>query len=255
MSKLKIYQLVIDRFSGDFGANENSNIFMGGSIRGAIAHVEHIKNMGFNSILLSPFTTSTNYHGYHIEDYYAVDSHFGSLEDIESLIAAAHEMGIALILDFVPNHCSYKHPFFLDAMRNRERSRYWDWFFIKRDGRYEMFLDYKELPKFNLHNGETAQYLIDACKYWCALGFDHVRIDHATGVPFEFLQRLSSQVKSINSSIKIFGEVWAQGMKRRHFKNLTLKNRALKYLFGLRQESLQRDYIGVLDGVLDFDVG
>lgn len=250
---LKIYQVFIDRFSGNFSTDRSVNAFMGGNIEGVISHLEYIKGMGFNSILLSPFTTSTAYHGYHIENYYEVDPHFGSLEDVKSLIRKAHEIDLKLIFDFVPNHCSYKHPFFTDAQSRGEDSPYWDWFFIKKDGSYKMFLDFKELPKFNLRNSETAQYLITACKYWCQLGFDHVRVDHATGLPFKFLKELSQELKSVNSSTKIFGEVWAEGIKRHHFKNLSLKNRVHKYLFGIKQEQIQMDYIGVIDGVLDFE--
>ncbi|MFI3281840.1 MAG: alpha-amylase family glycosyl hydrolase [Rikenellaceae bacterium] len=251
MKNLAIYQILIDRFWGDISLPQSENMFMGGNIQGVISKLEYIQNMGFNTIYLSPFNTTTNYHGYHIEDYFAVDPHFGTTEDIVELIDKAHKMGLKLMMDFVPNHCSVEHPLFKEAISD-PKSRYREWFYIEDDGSYKMFLDFDILPKFNLQNRECADYLISSCKYWCELGFDYVRVDHAIGTPFEFLKRLTREVKEVNSSIKVYGEIWAQGLKRKFFNTVYLKSRVKKYIFGIDQETIQMDYIDVIDGLLDF---
>ncbi len=249
---LKIYQILIDRFRGNIVSQPNGNIFMGGNLQGVIEELDHIAEMGFNTILLSPFTKTTNYHGYHVEDYYEVEPSFGDRETLDNLIKCAHDKGLRLMMDFVPNHCSVKHPFFIEAITNKQ-SKYRNWFYIDNNNNYTSFLDFKELAKFNLDNKGTEDYLVEVCRHWCRAGFDYVRIDHVIGVPFLFLNRLCAEIKAINSDIKIYGEALGQGLQRRNFKTLNLKRKIQKYLFGINQEELQRDYIGALDGVIDFE--
>ena len=68
-----------------------------------------MKKLGINTIWISPFYKTSQYHGYHIEDFYKVDPHFGSEHDIKELIKKAHDNNFKIIADFVPNHCSRKH--------------------------------------------------------------------------------------------------------------------------------------------------
>lgn len=251
MNNKIIYHILIDRFYGNITSQKNENVFMGGNLKGVIEHLDYIKEMGFNTLLLSPFLISTNYHGYHTEDFYNVDPHFGTIEDIHLLIKEASERELKLMLDFVPNHCSHKHPFFQDAINN-PNSVYRNWFYIKSKDSYRTFLQYKELPKFNLENQATAEYIINACKHWVNMGFDYVRIDHAIGPSFSFISQLVKEVKKASPAVKFIGEIWAQGIPRSMYHTVSLKNRLGKYLLGIVQESIQMDYIGLLDGAFDF---
>ncbi len=246
-----IYQVLIDRFSGNIIDPTNENVFMGGNLKGIINHLDYIKSMGFNTLLLSPFLTSTNYHGYHTEDFYTVDNHFGTMEDVLSLVKESHVRGIKLMFDFVPNHCSCQHPFFVDAMKN-VNSAYRKWFYIYGKNSYRTFLQYKELPKFDLNHPDASAYMIDICKYWVSLGFDYVRIDHAIGPPFSFLHNLVEEVKKTSPEVEFIGEVWAQGVPRSMYHTLSLKHTSRNYLFGIDQERIQMDYIDVFDGLFDF---
>ncbi|MDD2436227.1 MAG: alpha-amylase family glycosyl hydrolase [Massilibacteroides sp.] len=252
MEQKIIYQILIDRFSGNITSEKNDNHFMGGNLAGIIGHLDYIKELGFNTILLSPFLQSTSYHGYHTENFYEVDSHFGTINDVQNLIRESHIRNIKLMFDFVPNHCSYKHPFFVDAIKN-PHSPYKNWFYISSPTFYRSFLQHRELPKFNLNNPDTANYIIKTCQYWLSLGFDYVRIDHTIGVPFAFLSRLVQESKQQNSKISFIGEVWGQRIPRRYFHTIYLKHLWRNYLFGINQENLQKDYIGILDGVFDFE--
>jgi glycosidase len=114
-----IYHILIDRFAG-FASTENWDkpTFLGGNIKGIIEKLPYLQNLDINTLWISPFYKTNTYHGYHITDFYQVDSHYGTAEDIKKLIKAIHKYDMRIIADFVPNHCSGKHPFFQDAQRN-----------------------------------------------------------------------------------------------------------------------------------------
>lgn len=246
-----IYHILVDRFTGDLSL-KNENRFLGGTLRGIIEHLDHIQGLGATSIWLSPIAVSANYHGYHITDFMHVDPHFGTLDDLKELIAATHARGLKIYTDYVPNHCHFTHPFFLEAKENPS-SPYRRWFYWKRDGSYKCFLEVEELPKLNLNYTPACQYMIDVARYWCGLGFDGLRIDHAIGPSFRFWKKFRKVMKQEFPDKIFFGEVWGAGLQKRHYSTIHLKHEWWKRLFGFSQEDLQCDYIGVLDGVLDFE--
>ncbi len=106
-----------------------------GDINGLIAKLDYINDgnpdsqtdLGANCIWLMPVMESSSYHGYDVVDYYKVEQDYGSNEDFARLIDAAHERGIAVILDLVLNHTSSQHPWFIDALNN-PNSPYRDYF-------------------------------------------------------------------------------------------------------------------------------
>jgi alpha-glucosidase len=86
-----------------------------GDLAGIIAHLDHLQWLGVDALWLSPINPSPMADGgYDVADYLGVDPMFGSVEDVERLAAAAHERGIALLLDIVPCHTSIEHPWFRD---------------------------------------------------------------------------------------------------------------------------------------------
>ncbi|MCK4347917.1 MAG: hypothetical protein KAW47_04800, partial [Thermoplasmatales archaeon] len=104
------------------------------------------------------------YHGYHITDFYQVDPHYGTAEDIKKLIKTVHKYDMQIIADFVPNHCSRGHPFFQDAQHNI-KSEYGQWFyFTKWPHEYLCFLSIEDLPKINLNYPPARDHIIDAAK-------------------------------------------------------------------------------------------
>ena len=246
-----IYHILVDRFTGD-KTQKNENKFLGGTISGITAHLDYIKNMGFNTLWLSPICQSKNYHGYHITDYYTVDPHFGTLDDVKRLIELVHRQGMRIITDYVPNHCADTHPFFIDARKSKQ-SQYRDWFHIEEDGSYRCFMGYDELPKLNLNYGPASRYMIEVAKYWCNIGFDGLRIDHAIGPSFNFWNAFMTEMRQHYPDKVFFGEVWSAGLDEKFFNTVHLKKQWEKKHYGINQEKLQQDYIGVLDGVLDFE--
>jgi len=248
-----IYHIFIDRFAG-FQSVENweQPIFLGGNIRGIIDKLPYFVDLGINTLWISPFYKTSAYHGYHITNFYEVDPHFGTVEDIKDLIHAAHQNRMHVLADFVPNHCSKDHPFFRDAQHD-EHSHYKDWFyFMKWPEEYLCFLSIRELPKLNLENPATRDHIVNAANYWLSLGFDGFRLDHVIGPSHSFWEYFRSEIKREYPHAVLIGEAWMKGIKRHELRTIQIHNKFIKWLAGAAPESLFKEYIGELDGVLDF---
>ncbi len=88
-----------------------------GDLRGVLDHLDYLVDLGVGALWLSPVMASPQAdHGYDVADYREIDPIFGSLTDMDELIAAAHERGLRLTLDFVPNHTSVEHDWFQSAL-------------------------------------------------------------------------------------------------------------------------------------------
>ena len=281
---IRIYHLLIDRFNGGWQTPPKSeNVFCGGNLQGVIEKLDYIKDLGFTAIMLSPIFKSANYHGYHTLNFDEVDPHFGTWEDYQQLLSQAHDKGLRIICDFVPNHCWYQSPLFEQSLlKNGGKHR--DWFFFKENSdEFVSFLGLGDLPKFNLTNPEVASFMIDKAERLARMGVDAFRIDHALGQPHSFLKSLRDRLQAIRSDIVVFGEVWAQGIgpqlaSQLYFKTEDRLNEFLaqdtkplpsasagcasaeseqapfcsRLAQPFSQDNLQADYVDTLDGVLDF---
>src|SRR5699024_11908652 len=98
--------------------------------------IPYLKNLGVNAVWLNPVFVSPQVdNGYDVSNYFAIDPHMGTMEDMENLIKDLHNAGIHLIMDFVLNHTSDKHPWFQDAIKNPD-SNYLDYYiFSGHDGK------------------------------------------------------------------------------------------------------------------------
>ncbi len=104
-----------------------------GDLRGVISRLDYLQKLGIDGIWMSPVCASPQVdNGYDISDYCAIDPMFGTMEDMEELIAEAKKRNISIILDLVLNHCSSQHPWFLEAKKSKNNP-YHD-YFIWRDG-------------------------------------------------------------------------------------------------------------------------
>ena len=257
---IRIYHLLIDRFNGGWQIPPKSeNVFCGGTLQGVTEKLDYIKELGFNAIMLSPIFKTANYHGYHTLNFDEVDPHYGTWEDYQQLLDQAHNKGLKIICDFVPNHCWYEAPMFQESLlKNGGKHR--DWFWYKNDDsdEFESFLGFGDLPKFNLKNPEVASFMIEKAEKLVRMGVDAFRIDHALGQPHEFLKRFRESMQAIRSDIVVFGEVWAFGIGPQMASQLFFKTDARLQEFlaqetkPFSQDALQADYTDTLDGVLDF---
>ena len=222
-------------------AKLNERKFNGGSIKGIIEKLDYIQEFAMNGIMLTPFYQTNEYHGYHITDYDKVDPHFGTWDDIELLVHEVHKRNMMIVADFVPNHCHISNSLYADGKHK-------NWFLFDRRGEVKGFANLDFLPMFNTDNAEVQQYFIERGLNLCEVGFDAIRIDHATGPTYNFLIAFNSALKKQYPNVQIIGEVWGKldFKPRNPFRYFWNK---LRYS---AQEARQMEYVEVLDGVFDF---
>ncbi len=198
-----VYQIMPDRFfpgnGTEWKAPENLSGFFGGTLRGITEKLDYLHDLGINVLWLNPIFPSPTHHGYDATDLFSIEPRLGTLEDLRVLIDATHARGMRVILDFVPNHWSNRHPLFQEAVRDRQ-SPYYDWYLFKDwPTDYEGFFGVKEMPQLNLRHPGTRQHLLDAAAFWLEFGVDGYRLDYALGPTPDFwadFRRVCASVKA-----------------------------------------------------------
>ena len=105
-----------------------------GDLQGIISRLDYLKYLGIDVIWLSPVYKSPNDdNGYDISDYQDIMDEFGTMEDFDELLAAAHERGIKIVMDLVVNHTSDEHQWFVESQKSKDNA-YRD-YYIWREGR------------------------------------------------------------------------------------------------------------------------
>jgi alpha-glucosidase len=173
-----------------------------GDLAGVTQHMDHLRDLGVDAVWLSPFYVSPMVDfGYDISDHTAVDPLFGDLADFDRLVAAAHERDIRVLVDFVPNHTSEQHPWFLDARSGRTSPRR-DWYLWAdpapdggppnnwrsvfggpawtldpTSGQYYYHAYLTQQPDLNWRNPGVRAAQHDAMRFWLDRGVDGFRLD------------------------------------------------------------------------------
>ena len=173
-----------------------------GDLRGILARLPHLAELGVDALWLSPiFASPMADFGYDISDYTAIDPLFGTLADFDALLAAAHARGLKVILDFVPNHTSDRHPWFGESRASRQNAKR-DWYiwrdpapdggppnnwlsefggsawqFDEATGQYYYHAFLKEQPDLNWRNPQVVAAMHDVMRFWLERGVDGFRID------------------------------------------------------------------------------
>ncbi len=223
---MRVYQIFVDRFSTGSGAKDSelsmrtSRRWMGGNLRGVEKHLDHIKSMNFDAIWLSPVFKSGSYHGYDVIDHFHVDPHFGSERDLAALVRKAHSLGMKVILDFVANHVSNRHPFFVEALKDK-RSEHRSWFRFDEKGNYACFMNVKELPKLDLQKRDPRNFMLDIASYWIDnFDIDGYRLDHAIGPPKDFWREFVHNCRNKRTDFIFLPEIWFAGVGKDAFRNI-----------------------------------
>lgn len=173
-----------------------------GDLAGIEARLDHVVALGVDAIWLSPiFPSPMKDFGYDVADYCGIEPMFGDLAAFDRLLAAVHARGLKLILDFVPNHSSDQHPWFVESRSSRDNPKR-DWY-IWRDakpdgsapnnwisdfggtawewdaatGQYYLHAFLKEQPDLNWRNPELRAAMLDVLRFWMDRGVDGFRID------------------------------------------------------------------------------
>lgn len=172
-----------------------------GDLRGILDHFDYLAGLGVDAIWLSPiFRSPMADFGYDISDYLEIDPLFGTDADFDELRDRAHESGIRLILDLVPNHTSDEHPWFVDSRSSRYGSKR-DWYIWRDSGpdgppnnwesffggsawewdetteQYYLHLFHRKQPDLNWRNPEVRDAMYQVMRFWLDRGVDGFRID------------------------------------------------------------------------------
>jgi alpha-glucosidase len=173
-----------------------------GDLKGICRRLDYLTWLGVDAIWISPIYPSPMADfGYDIADYCGIDKRFGTLEDFDRLVAQVHERGLKLILDYVPNHTSEEHSWFVDSRASRDSARR-DWYiwrdpapdggppnnwisnfggsaweFDEPTGQYYYHAFLKEQPDLNWRNRAVREAMHEVLRFWMRRGVDGFRVD------------------------------------------------------------------------------
>lgn len=173
-----------------------------GDLDGVRRRLDYLVWLGVDAIWLSPFYPSPMHDfGYDVSDYCNVDPLFGSLADFDALITEAHARGLKIIVDFVPNHTSNAHPWFLESKSSRNNPKR-DWYLWREAGpnggppnnwfshfggpawtwdevtqQYYLHSFLPEQPDLNWRNPQVRAAMHDVLRFWLRRGVDGFRVD------------------------------------------------------------------------------
>ncbi|HZD04786.1 MAG TPA: alpha-amylase family glycosyl hydrolase [Longimicrobiales bacterium] len=179
-----------------------------GDLEGIRRHLDHLEWLGVDAIWLSPiFPSPMADFGYDVSDYCDIDPRFGTLHDFDRLLDDAHRRGIRVLLDWVPNHTSDRHPWFVESRSSRANPKR-DWY-LWRDpgpgggppnnwraaftgesawtldeatGQYYLHLFLPQQPDLNWRNPEVVAAMHGTLRFWLDRGVDGFRIDVIHGI-------------------------------------------------------------------------
>lgn len=250
-----IYLIMPDRFANGDPSNDEPpefptshdrtkpRAYHGGDLRGIIAHLPYLKDLGVTTLWLTPIVKNggaSSYHGYGAVDLFAVDAHLGTLADYQELVSAAHKQRMKIFFDIVPNHVGPQHPWVKDPPAP-------DWFhgtgehhltsvsplkgsFYGQPDKsthdpFEALVDphatlqmrrnlldgwfVNILPDMNTENPLVVQYLIQNAIWWAETsGLDGYRLDTFPYVPRAFWERWHHDLRAIYPRLSTIGEVF-----------------------------------------------
>jgi len=173
-----------------------------GDLNGITGKLDYLRDLGVDALWITPcFPSPQVDFGYDVADYRNIDPMYGTLEDFDRLVRVAHQHGIRVLLDFVMNHTSAQHPWFVDSRTSRT-SRHRDWY-IWRDGKaagvppnnweslfghsawefdatsgqYYYHFFYPQQPDLNWRNPEVKREMFDTTRWWYQRGVAGFRLD------------------------------------------------------------------------------
>jgi alpha-glucosidase len=177
-----------------------------GDLPGITARLPYLAELGVDALWITPFYPSPQLdHGYDVADYCDVEPLFGDLGDVDRLLTAAHAAGLKVLVDLVPNHTSWEHPWFVEALAapagSPARSRYLfrsapegrlpnNWLSIfggpawerVEDGQYYLHLFDRSQPDLDWTNPEVLDHFDGVLRFWLDRGVDGFRVDVAHGL-------------------------------------------------------------------------
>jgi glycosidase len=251
------YQILVRSFADSDGDGI-------GDFTGIKENLDYFVDLGINGLWLLPIHPSGSYHGYDVEDYYAVNEDYGTMEEFEALVTAAAEKDIAIMIDFVINHSSNQHPWFQAFLAGEAP---YDEYYRKIPGSSDLRLSLGSwgqsvwhstgdgsfyagyfggyMPDLNWSNPDVVEEVIKIGEFWAEKGVIGFRIDAALHIfglgeypsGFPLLDETLFQLEYMKFRIQdnypasfFIGEVWTSA-------------------------SVYQIFHGTLDSVFHFDYG
>ena len=182
---------------------------------GVKSRLDAIAALGASIVWLTPVSAApAGDFGYAVTNHFQVRIAFGSEAQLHALIDAAHARGLKVLLDFVSNHLSDAHPYYVDAERRGTASPYYDWFERDTAGKAVHYFDWRNLENLDYDNPEVRAYIIAACDYWVrTYHIDGFRMDAAWAVRErapEFWPLLRRELRRIDPQIVLLAEASAR---------------------------------------------
>lgn len=199
-------------------ASKDANIYQvnirafstAGNLQGVTARLDSIKSLGINVVYLMPIypvgiVKSIN-SPYCVKDYEAVNSEFGNLDDLRSLVDQAHQKNMAVMLDWVANHTSWDNAWISNK----------SWYVQDSSGNIVSPAGYTDVAQLNYNNDTMRTAMIAAMRYWVfTANIDGYRCDFADNIPFDFWKQAITSLKSITSHKLL---MLAEGTRTDHFQ-------------------------------------
>lgn len=215
-----------------------------GDFQGIISQLDYLNDgdpntsddLGIGGIWLMPIMPSPSYHGYDVTNYQSVNPDYGTMADFRQLLEECHQRGIRVVIDFVINHTSSEHPWFLAAQDAASGFRNWyvwedsnpgkpgpwgqnAWY--EENGSYYYAPFWSGMPDLNYNEPMVSKAIYNASKFWLDLGVDGFRVDAArylfedgvsqqdTKNTIAWFQDWREFYSAINPDAYTVGEVWA----------------------------------------------
>jgi len=189
----------------------------GGGARSVEERLSYLKQLGVDVLWLWPPTSlRAPDEWYEIVDHFQLDEEWGTPDELRSLVARAHELGLRVLLDFVPNHTSVQHPYYQAAQEDGEGSHYWDFYdrdsFDEVTSYTEIFHNY--LPNLNFANAQVRRMITEAFSYWIReFDVDGFRVDAAWGIERrapDYWPEWRNELKRIKPDLLLLAEATAR---------------------------------------------
>jgi len=235
------YRVYYEIFVGAFSDTNSDGI---GDLRGVVKRLDYLndgkpasgRGLGIEGIWLMPIMPSPSYHKYDVEDYYGIDPLYGTMEDMESLIAECNKRGIKVIIDLVLNHTSSEHPWFKaakDAIREGDLDNRYAKYYVKGTSilagrtwhRLERTPEGTQyfyegnfspvMPELDIDNPDVRNEIIDIAKFWLEKGVGGFRLDAVRYFYYredrrniQFLKWFNDECRKIRGDVYIVAENW-----------------------------------------------
>ncbi len=219
----------------------NNDFFMG-NLKGIEEKIPYLKELGVEILYLSPIFKSQSNHRYDTSDYEVVDPYLGTNSSLQSLCNTLHENGMKIIIDAVFNHTGNDSKYFnqynnydtVGAYQSNE-SPYYNWYKKNKNGDFEYWWGFKNLPICDGNNSDWQQYIYGengVIDKWFELGIDGIRLDVADELTDEFIENIRIAVKRNKPDGFIIGEVWDNAITKEGY------GKQRKYLLGKGLDSV-----------------